>query len=739
MANLLLNTRPISLRPSCSSTAVVAAAFHPQRVNIFALAFADGAVAAYDAVHLFRAGGKGDRRSRPAGTGKGGEISHLKRVHAVGFTITPARPDFAEDFGGHDGATMSTSIGSKSLGITSVAFVPESKATVVTVGANGKCCVFDFEGTQQRSAILVRSWHVRGPATSLSILSLNSIASNQVDGPAVTKNQTSGDVLLAIGRQDGRVLLYDLNGELAGEKIVDDEGARIIDVEWLSGAGGNETSSPRSGNSTPKTVRRKSRTSGQRKSLGSIMVRGRPIEEEVVAVLDDGEQVPLTQLDAEPIADSKSPSRAQTTREVLLPTTSNYMDFFSPVKTIKPCDTDAAPVATLAAHDDTWTMTSGSLERTRGFSTGSEATIKRRKTPPAVPASPTPRKDGKLAVRRAQTAKQTGPQPSSEASDSGRVLADVRSAGLALFAPYMQNKILKETFVPAKSSTAPSAQGTRDVPNSSGDVQSEDVWTDIIAEPPRKPSKNSSVASLKSRKTVSFRTSSPRPSEASNDTIIDWTTSSAHPRELRPGPLPQIGETRALPPSPPPKALAPAPQRSNTERESTFSTTDTNTSSADDTVIEWASFKSPSGRFKIHEDPEPEKYRPSSPRYAGAATNSPASTPSLVPSAANNLNPRSPASTPPSRSLKRGEKSRCDCRQSLQGEVAKVQTQLQADLAAFRGVMMEEFEKQKRWFEGRVGELEGGWREAEEGARRLELENRLLRGELAKERRGDVR
>ncbi|KAI4124971.1 MAG: hypothetical protein LQ347_005529, partial [Umbilicaria vellea] len=159
VTNLLLNTRPTPLRPSCSTTAVVAAAFHPERPSIFVLAFADGTVAAYDAVHLFREGDNGNRRSRPRGIGQGGEISHLKRVHAVGFTFTPARSDHAEDLGGFDGATASTAVGDRGLGITSVAFIPGQRATAITVGANGKCCVIDFDKSQPSAASLVKSWH----------------------------------------------------------------------------------------------------------------------------------------------------------------------------------------------------------------------------------------------------------------------------------------------------------------------------------------------------------------------------------------------------------------------------------------------------------------------------------------------------------------------------------------------------------------------------------------------------
>ncbi|KAA6410680.1 MAG: hypothetical protein FRX48_06103 [Lasallia pustulata] len=642
VTNLLLNTRPISLRPSCSATAVVAAAFHPEKANVFLLAFGDGAVAAYDAVHLFWEGGNGNRRSRPAGTGKGGEISHLKRAHAVGFTITPAHSDLGEDFGGIDGATTSTSVGSKSLGITSVAFVPGLRSTAVTVGANGKCCIIDFDKSQSSTASLVRSWHVRGPATSLSVLSAKSNPSrDQVDGPATDGNKTSGGLLLAIGRQDGRVVLYDFMGKLAGERTIDDEAARIIDVEWLGGKGDNERSSQRSGDITPKTVRRKIRASGTRKSSGSIMARGRPVEEEVVAVLDDGEETPLTQIEPEAMPESTSTSRTPTARKIALPTTSHYMDFFSPVKNTEPNELVTETEVALPAHDDSRAMASDSSDRTRGSSTDSGSTVKRRKTPPAVPPRPTPRKDGKLAVRRAQALRNARPKSPGQDSESDRVLANVRSAGFALFAPYMQNKILKETFVPSSSTAVPTSQDTKPLSSQPENVESEDLWTDIVASPRRKPSKSSSAVSLKSRKTVSFQPASPGPSELSNDTIIDWSTSSAQPRSLYPGSLAQIDEQ---PPPPPPKPKTHYPLR---DGESALSATNTTISSlANDPIIEWEPHLLDPHRpsFPIHEDPappapppQPEQYGPGPHRLSTTSTNF------ILPSPALSIRPLAPS------------------------------------------------------------------------------------------------
>ena len=732
---------------------MVAAAFHPESPSIFVLAFVDGTVAAYDAVYLFREGDNGNRRSRPTGIGQGGEISHLKRVHAAGFTFTPARSDYAEDFGGFDGATASTAVSSKGLGITSVAFVPGRRAMAVTVGANGKCCIIDFDKSQPSAASLVRSWHVRGPATSLSILSAGADSlRNQFDGPATDQNHTSGGLLLAIGRQDGRVVLYDLEGELSGEKTIDDEATRIIDVEWLSGNDDNERSSQRSGNVTSKPVRRKTRTSDTRKSLGSIMAKGRPIEEEVVAVLDDGEQVPLPEAGLEELSNGNSTPRAPSIRDFALPTTSNYMDFFSPVKTTKPDEPVAASPAALPVHDDSWNMSSGSSERTRGSSRDSGSTIKRRKTPPAVPARPTPRKDGKLAVRRAQTMSQIRVRSPSQHSESDTVLANVRSAGFALFAPYMQNKILRESFVPASSTTIKASQNTKPIPSQPEHAEPEDVWTDIVAEPRRKPSKSSSVVSYKSRKTVSFQTASPGPSETSNDTIIDWATTSAQPRSLHPSFLPQIDEQ---PPPPPPKPQASGKtHHSIRDGDSVFSATNTNSSLLTDTIVDWEPrpLKSARPGFTIHADPplpcpppDPEEYCPS-PQHRPSTTST--TTTLILPSPALSIRPLAPTShnhtrthsspsPPPSSSYKpkpprkpsHAASSRPSWHSDIETEVARQQAALREEIVAFQAVMVLEFGKQKEWFEERVKVLE-------EGGRRLEEENRMLREELGRVRGG---
>ena len=78
LKNLLQNTSPILLEPRVSNSAICVATFHPQRDNIFVLAFKDGTIAAYNANEVSR-------------NGHDGEIGHLREVHrgATGCAFVP--------------------------------------------------------------------------------------------------------------------------------------------------------------------------------------------------------------------------------------------------------------------------------------------------------------------------------------------------------------------------------------------------------------------------------------------------------------------------------------------------------------------------------------------------------------------------------------------------------------------------------------------------------------------------
>ncbi|QDS68927.1 hypothetical protein FKW77_008361 [Venturia effusa] len=223
LQNLTLATQPLFLQPRASFSPVTCAAFHPDRRNIFLLAFKDGTLAVYDANQVMRPSGYPTGNSRTEGE----EIAIFKSLHKV------ATHAVRNPAGGlyHD-ATQGS--GLKSAGITGAAFLPGYRSRAVTVGADGKCKIVDFEKNQ-----IVRTWHVRGPATSLAIF-----APGQARGAHRTGVQrkpgsisSAASTIFAIGRIDGKVVLFDQSGTRLRDLPVDDAAGRVVDVEWVKGPG----------------------------------------------------------------------------------------------------------------------------------------------------------------------------------------------------------------------------------------------------------------------------------------------------------------------------------------------------------------------------------------------------------------------------------------------------------------------------------------------------------------------
>lgn len=164
----------------------MACAFHPSRKSIFALAFSDGVLAAYDYNTL----SKGRAKSSV-------EVPRCtaKSIHAFKHLHDPSIKG--------------------SAGITGVEFLPGSGSRAITVGEDGRCFLVDFEG---RST--VASWHVGAPATCLSI--------RQVAGGVA-----DGGFVLAVGTVHGRCVVFDGNAKKVAEKVVEAEGESVLDVEWV--------------------------------------------------------------------------------------------------------------------------------------------------------------------------------------------------------------------------------------------------------------------------------------------------------------------------------------------------------------------------------------------------------------------------------------------------------------------------------------------------------------------------
>ncbi|MCJ1379873.1 hypothetical protein MMC17_002976 [Xylographa soralifera] len=217
LQSLVLEGCPKMLVPSSTTAAVAVAAFHLERPSILVLGFVDGSMAVYDTAHLFH--GSNDHKRIV-------EVASAENIHTI---VTEAVPPLNHD---RHSSAGSDNIGNKSVSITSVAFVPGSECTTVSVGADGKCCTTDFTTAPPS----IYAWYTGVYATSLSVLRISpGVSVPQSDGSqlrAVSTCFTAYDVLVAIGCQDGFVLLYELGGKLLA-KTTFEGNARIVDVEWL--------------------------------------------------------------------------------------------------------------------------------------------------------------------------------------------------------------------------------------------------------------------------------------------------------------------------------------------------------------------------------------------------------------------------------------------------------------------------------------------------------------------------
>ncbi|KAI4269072.1 MAG: hypothetical protein L6R38_007611 [Xanthoria sp. 2 TBL-2021] len=280
LTNLLLGTRPLLLRPQCSSASVVVVEFHPERGNIFMLAFADDTCAVYDAAFIFRDGGTGERRSGASAAEVRWEVAHIKGLHAPSKLNSTTRSSHSTDVIGVDPALDRD----QAIGITAAAFIPGHKTTVVTAGSDGKCCLLDFAASEARKANLIRSWHIAGSATSLTLL-----APSLQDGTSLPiaglRDRDTHDptIYMAVGCRDSKVYIFDLHGNLLWEQTIFQGGSGILDVEWMEGDDWPQPVPSRSARAKPP----KSKSSSSRKSPGSVLAGGRVTAEEIVAVLDD--------------------------------------------------------------------------------------------------------------------------------------------------------------------------------------------------------------------------------------------------------------------------------------------------------------------------------------------------------------------------------------------------------------------------------------------------------------------
>lgn len=215
LKDLASNSPATLLKPQSSTAGVTLAAFHPERTNIFLLAFEDGTLAVFDASRL----------SRSAGEGRYVDQAHMGRAE-LGRKRQLHRPVHAKAGGGLHS-------------ITGAAFLPGHKRRTITVGMDGRCHLVDFS----IGVNVLRTWHGKAPLTSVSVLAPSSSAQDSRKGKASVRSCDSGGII-AVGSYDGNVDLYDFVGVTQGHQEISSTGQRIISVEWITAPSPKSLSTP---------------------------------------------------------------------------------------------------------------------------------------------------------------------------------------------------------------------------------------------------------------------------------------------------------------------------------------------------------------------------------------------------------------------------------------------------------------------------------------------------------------
>lgn len=464
LQNLTLKTPAIQLHPSASNAAIATASFHPERPNVFLLAFKDGTLAAYDATRLARNNApRTGYTSRPATNGHGGEISHFSNLHRITSIRNKSDPP---------DASPNTAVGSQSVSITGAAFLPGFRTRAISAGADGRCRLVDFEAGGK----ILCTWHAQAPVTSLSILAFKSSAqlarTAYKQRAGVSGSDLSDHTVVAVGRLDGQVLLFDSVGLRLDQVLVNALGEKIINVEWMNGPSPCTPVKPISARidaeydtllNTPgkKMNAQSALPDALRLPPGAVFVPVKPVPAITVYESDVKD---VSTVRYKPAADTiiRSPIN-QTT----------YLDLFSPVKKVSPPRRpQKSPVSSpnlrrkrISSQTFVKTSSPESAQINREVIEGSFATPTHLSIHPLnttiepVQGSPThiapassrrgPRSGRKRANARYSQGPNRSPIASAGAGRNGKVLADLRKLNVgissqakkngkaALFAPYM--------------------------------------------------------------------------------------------------------------------------------------------------------------------------------------------------------------------------------------------------------------------------------------------------------------
>lgn len=229
--NLRSLTAPPILHPQASSSPVTSGEFHPERKGIFLLCFLDGTIASYDISKEFSGQFPEDKQSHLTGL-HGCEKSCFKRLHkTVHINIEPSSTRTStEEIRVNKNKFLENRTGNAAYSIAGAAFVPGYRSRVVSTGADGKCRLIDFENEGK----ILRTWHIGASATCLSILGSREVKPALEVPSCHNYGHEAGkkDYVIAIGRADGTVILYDSVGLLLQDWNVSESKKRIISIAW---------------------------------------------------------------------------------------------------------------------------------------------------------------------------------------------------------------------------------------------------------------------------------------------------------------------------------------------------------------------------------------------------------------------------------------------------------------------------------------------------------------------------
>lgn len=739
--NLILHTPAVIIRPQCSSAAVVAADFHPQRPTIFLLAFADGACAVYDVAHLIPVDNRGNHQADPPHSGAGGEISYVKRLHA----IASSNPLSNIDMGSLGPAIEYTNhgVGETGIGITAVALVPGSRAKAVTVGADGKCHVVNFFTEGKKKGSVVRSWHLQGPATSLTLLSASfkHVSDDTAQSYANGLKHPRRRVLVAIGRQDGIVLLYDLGGHLLRDREFSLDGSRVIELEWTSNGARFETGQPDSGLAVPSVVSFQQK----RKSVGELPGSVVPAAGIVPVIDGANDELGVSVLDAlahvEPIQEPA--------RHGYLPHSAvNYLDCFhlasqnighredhtNSKNLTGPSDPEKPNKGRLTISKPLHDKVSPALQPSVDTLSSSKTVADRAPLLPPLPPRPTRRKAGGPLLSRAGKEHSVTSGAGMDSRPDQQPVLDTPSAPRGLPRSTLAKRL---EIVAMNHAAAKRDHGTSTFVMNEDKIvvptalvkNNDDEWMDITASsrrPIRKLNgKPARIEKRKDRKASSpFQPPSSMVSEASNDIVVDWTPASTQlvvpSGSLLPHRLPKIPPRTAKSRKKTPTGLS---------------------SMSNDTIVQWSSFKK-GHIFAMPNKPSVQKSQPPpssniSPNNELSATSTnhdpltevshnPRQQPPQQPQAISELPPSPPSrpAPPPPPAVNSTEP----------GDDRSSHFQLQAKITTLRDEIALRFQAQRTWIEAQLRDLEEESMKIEEGNRRLRkvLEDGKVAGEKAK-------